>query len=152
MLKTLTFIRHNAISLLALFVALGGTSYAALTISGSQIRNRSINAIKLNPKSVPASIRAWAIVYGDGSHASAGPSSSRIRVSSLGTGEAITWVNRRFARNCMPMATSLGVPSTGGYGSVSSQFDAAHGRLTLLGFGPDEVGRPQPAYVMIVCP
>jgi hypothetical protein len=35
---------------------------------------------------------------------------------------------------------------------VSSQFDAAHGRLTLLGFGPDEVGRPQPAYVMIVCP
>lgn len=33
------FIRHNAIALLALFLALGGTSYAAASlISGSQIK------------------------------------------------------------------------------------------------------------------
>jgi len=150
--KTLTFIRRNAIALLALFVALGGTSYAALTISGSQIRNRSIDAVKLNPKSISASIRAWVIVYGDSTTASAGPSSSRVRVRSIGTGEVISWLHRSFARSCLPMTTPLGSPTTGGYGSVSTQFDASHGTLTLFGFGPDKVGRPQPAYVMIVCP
>ena len=65
MLKTLTFIRHNAIALLALFVALGGTSYAALSLPpGSvgtrQLKNRAVTAAKLNPTSIAASVRAWA--------------------------------------------------------------------------------------------
>ena len=37
MLKTLTFIRHNAIALTALFVALGGTSYAALSLPAGSV-------------------------------------------------------------------------------------------------------------------
>jgi hypothetical protein len=152
MTRLLAHARNNAVAYLALFVALGGTSYAALTISGSQIRNRSIDAIKLNPTTISASIRAWVIVYGDSTSATAGPSSARVRVHAIGTGEVITWPHRRFARSCMPMATPLGSPTTGGYGSVSTQFDASHGTLTLFGFGPDKVGRPQPAYVMIVCP
>src|SRR3954469_15966350 len=41
------FIRGNAIALIALFVALGGSSYAALRISGSQIENHSISGKKL---------------------------------------------------------------------------------------------------------
>ena len=151
MLKILTFIRHNAIALVALFVAIGGSSYAALSINGSQIRNGTINAVKLDPTSIAGSIRAWAIVYGDDFKATAGPASSRIRVRSFATGETITWVNRHFAQDCLPMATPFAaVPAN--YGSVASQFDAAHGSLTLFGFGPDKVGRPQPAYVAIVCP
>jgi hypothetical protein len=42
-----SFIRRNAIALIALFVALGGSSYAALRINGSQIENRSISGSKL---------------------------------------------------------------------------------------------------------
>ncbi len=133
MLKTLTFIRHNAIALLALLVALGGTSYATFTINGNQIRNRTIDAIKLDPKSISASIRAWAIVYGDSSSATAGPSSSHIWGHAIGTGEVITWTHRRFGTNCMPIATPLGVPSTRGYGSVSTQFDAVHRKLGRRG-------------------
>ena len=152
MLKILTFIRHNAIALVALFVAIGGSSYAAVSINGSQIRNGTINAVKLDPTSIAGSIRAWAIIYGDSTSVTAGPSSSHIRVSTYGVGESITWTHRRFAQSCMPMATPLGSPTTGGYGSVTTQFDARDGTLTLQGFGPDKVGRPQPAYVMIVCP
>ena len=152
MLKILTFIRQNAIALLALFVALGGASYAAVAINGSQIRNGTINAVKLDPKTISASISAWAIVYGDSTSVTPGPSSSHVRVRAIGTGEVITWSGRRFASKCMPMTTPLSAPPTGGYGSVTTQFDAAHATLTLLGFGPDKVGRPQPAYVMIVCP
>jgi hypothetical protein len=42
----------NVMSTLAVFIALGGTSYAALTISGSSIRNRSIPAKKLKRNSI----------------------------------------------------------------------------------------------------
>lgn len=37
----------NVMSTLAVFIALGGSSYAAMTINGSSIRNRSIRAAKL---------------------------------------------------------------------------------------------------------
>ena len=42
MLKTLTFIRHNAIALLALFVALGGTSYAALSLPAGSVGTKQL--------------------------------------------------------------------------------------------------------------
>jgi hypothetical protein len=45
--RLLRFLRGNAIGLLALFVALGGTGYAAVKINGSQIKNGTITGKKL---------------------------------------------------------------------------------------------------------
>ncbi len=64
-------VRSNAIAYLALFVALGGTSYAALeipanSVGGRQIRNHVINPVKLNPKYIAGSVRAWASVNAKG--------------------------------------------------------------------------------------
>ena len=64
-------IRSNAVAYLALFVALGGTSYAALhlpanSVGGRQIRNHVINPVKLNPKYIAGSVRAWASVNAKG--------------------------------------------------------------------------------------
>ena len=42
----------NVMSTLAVFIALGGSSYAALTISGSSIKNRSVPAKKLKRNSI----------------------------------------------------------------------------------------------------
>ena len=42
----------NVMSTLAVFLALGGSSYAALTISGNSIENRSIPAKKLQRNSI----------------------------------------------------------------------------------------------------
>jgi hypothetical protein len=42
----------NVMSTVAVFVALGGSSYAAITISGSSIKNRSIPAKKLKRNSI----------------------------------------------------------------------------------------------------
>jgi hypothetical protein len=42
----------NVMSTLAVFIALGGSSYAAVRISGANIRNHSIGARKLKPNSV----------------------------------------------------------------------------------------------------
>jgi hypothetical protein len=44
----------NVMSTLAVFVALGGSSYAALSISGTSIKNRSIPAKKLKRNSITA--------------------------------------------------------------------------------------------------
>ena len=52
MTRILTHVRRNLVGYIALFVALGGTSYAAMTISGAQIRNRTINAIKFDPHTI----------------------------------------------------------------------------------------------------
>ncbi len=64
-------IRSNAVAYLALFVALGGTSYAALhlpanSVGGRQIRNHVIDPVKLNPKYIAGSVRAWASVNAKG--------------------------------------------------------------------------------------
>jgi hypothetical protein len=45
----------HVIAMLALFVALSGSSYAAVTIRASQIRNNSIPGSKLKANSIPAS-------------------------------------------------------------------------------------------------
>lgn len=42
----------NVMSTLAVFIALGGSSYAAVTINGSTIKNRTITASKLRPNTL----------------------------------------------------------------------------------------------------
>jgi hypothetical protein len=150
--RLLAHARQNLVAYLALFVALGGTSYAALTINGSQIRNRSIDAVKLNPKTIAASIKAWAIVYAGSNSAGAGAASSSVRVSAIGAGETITWPHQRFGRNCIASVTPQLTPAHGPFGAVTTSFSPSAGTLTIYGFSPDKLGHPQSAYVMIVCP
>ena len=49
-----------------LFVALAGSSYAAVSISGTQIRNHTINPVKFNPRFINGNVRAWALVGANG--------------------------------------------------------------------------------------
>lgn len=70
--RLIAHLRSNLVGWIALFVALGGTGYAAISIprnsvGAAQIRNRSITPAKFNPKSIGGSVRAWAIVRANGS-------------------------------------------------------------------------------------
>lgn len=59
------YLRRHALAAAAFvcsILALAGSSYAAFTISGSQIKNHTINPAKLNPKFINGNVRAWAIV------------------------------------------------------------------------------------------
>src|SRR5258707_13703166 len=65
--RILRHLRGNAVAYLALFVALGGTSYAAFSLPANsvgtkQLRNHSVTPIKLDPKTIGASVRAWAVI------------------------------------------------------------------------------------------
>ncbi len=70
--KHLTRPRHGTVAAyLSLFIALGGTSYAAVNLpAGSvgtrQLRNHSITPSKLNPGRIGAVVRYWATVSGSG--------------------------------------------------------------------------------------
>ena len=63
--RIVSHLRGNAVAYLALFVALGGTSYAAFSLPANsvgtrQIRRHSITPVKLDPGKIGASVRAWA--------------------------------------------------------------------------------------------
>jgi hypothetical protein len=81
MQRLLDHARHNLIAYLALFVALGGTSYAAISIP-----NGSITAAKLNRHSIGGYVRAWAHVRSDGKVLSGSPGAVAAFASEL-TGE-----------------------------------------------------------------
>ena len=67
--RILEYLRHHALAMTALvfsILALAGSSYAAFTISGSQILNHTISPSKFNPRYINGSVRAWAIVSPSG--------------------------------------------------------------------------------------
>jgi hypothetical protein len=71
MTRLTAFVRNNAIGLIALFIALGGTSYAAIAIPAAsvgtkQLRDGSITPAKLDSGEIGGTVRAWARVNADG--------------------------------------------------------------------------------------
>jgi hypothetical protein len=54
-------VRSQLVGYVALFIALGGTSYATIELS-----NHSITPVKLNPRSIGGYVRAWASVNANG--------------------------------------------------------------------------------------
>lgn len=93
-IRILDYLRTHALSAAAFvcsLLALAGSSYAAFTISGSQIRNHTINPVKLNPKFINGNVRAWAIVSPSGK-VIAGAGKPRVTATFVGPGNyGIRW-------------------------------------------------------------
>jgi hypothetical protein len=113
MRTVIAHLRVNAVAYLALFVALGGTSYAAVSLpAGSvgnrQIRNHSIYPDKLNPRYIRGSIRIWASVNASGRVVAGGRG---VRVVPQGSvpGDYLISPARRSSiaipRRCTPLAS-----------------------------------------------
>jgi hypothetical protein len=163
MTRIAAHLRANAIAYLALFVALGGTGYAAAnlpanSVGARQLQNGSIVPKKLNSKYIAASIRAWVDVQWKGAtKLVAKGSSSKVRVETVSDGDGITWPHFRFKKDCMasvtPQINFTITTTTGGY--VTADFNpTSPGGATLFlhGFGPDGTPRAQAASVLIICP
>jgi hypothetical protein len=123
--RVIQHLRGSAIGYLALFVALGGTSYALSIPDGSvgtrQLRNGSVTSkklangsitpAKLNSRTIGGSVRDWAFVNQDGSviggshgvHVSQGPGGAPYYVS---------WGDQ-FAHSCAVLANSPGTEGNG---------------------------------------
>ncbi len=156
MSRVLTHLKSNAIAYLALFVALGGTSYAAITVpAGSvgnrQLKNHSITPIKLDRNSIAGYVRDWAEINGNGQVTGSRPRAHLVGWAETGAfpGGLVNW-NQAIPRSCFAVATTGSLPSASyasgevlSAGSQTGPFVGAHVQLSR----PDV-----PVSVAIICP
>jgi hypothetical protein len=167
MSNVLAYLRQHVLAVIALvfsLLSLGGASYAAFSLpAGSvgnrQLKDRAITAAKLNPTSITATVRAWAnLTYAGGWRVKA--SSSDIHVTTVATGEVVSWRHTRFARNCMASVTpqrNFGPGGPGGTGTpdgyVTTSFEPQIGFLQVDGFATGGTTRQaQGVSILIICP
>jgi hypothetical protein len=110
--KAIQHLRSNAVGYLALFVALGGTSYAAANLpAGSvgtrQLRNGSVTPAKLDAHTIGGAVRDWAFVNQDGSILGGSRGAHASAPTQPGQPYYVTWKNQ-FSHSCAVLANSPG--------------------------------------------
>ena len=154
MTKLLNHFKRNAIAYLALFVALGGTSYAAVSlppgsVGARQIKNHSITPVKFDPTTIGASVRYWARISATGRIIASWPRAKILGWASNpagpGTGGIIRW-GRPIAPSCFSLATAEGDISSYSVSVLTSPGNGATAavRLTPSGIVPVDVA--------VICP
>lgn len=146
-------LRTNLIAYLALFVALGGTSYAAFQLpAGSvgtpQLRNHSVTPVKFGSK-VGAYVRAWAVIQNGTTVISARPRARVVDWDPTFAAGVVSW-GSAISRNCFPLASggrefiqAAILPGPNGSARVHFQAFSAAGQ-----FDPAAVI----TYVAVLCP
>jgi hypothetical protein len=164
MSRVLSHVRQNVVAYLALFVALGGTSYAAVSlprnsVGARQIKNHSITPVKFNGKSIAGSISAWVILqWRTDTQLRARAASSHVVTRNTTEAETVMWPRRHFARDCAVSATpqeNLNSTSPNIDGYLTVNFDPTNPSgafLTIHGFSTRGTPMPQAATVLVVCP
>jgi hypothetical protein len=140
-------LRANAIAYLALFVALGGTSYAAMSLpAGSvgarQIKNHVIAPVKLDPKFISASVRYWAIVAGNGHVIASHP---RPKTFGFGSGSGVV----DWGKPSQPGCFVLGTVNDVGPGFVSTTLVGLSVAVHM--YDPNGVPEPHTVDLAILC-
>jgi hypothetical protein len=105
--RILDYLSRHALAAAAFvcsILALAGSSYAAFTISGSQIRNQTIDPTKFDPKFINGSVRAWAVVDAAG-HVSAGAGGPQVFSFGIPGLWGIRWRVRLPVKRCETTAT-----------------------------------------------
>lgn len=124
--RILRHLRGQWLGAIALFIALGGTSYAAVSIPRNsvgtkQLRKGAVTPKKLSGKSFGGHILMTAVVNASGHVVSSRPRGASTRHwQNQGEGGWITW-HRTIPRSCFALASLL---SPGGPGPTSSGLPA----------------------------
>lgn len=156
--RLVNHIRHNIVGYLALFVALGGTGYAAVnlpagSIGASQIRNHAIAPVKFNHQFINGTVRAWAVVAPNGTvQSSAG--SAHVSLSKLTQGSyVVTW--KRVAvptqTGCFAVSGLTGTTGPGSSGALLSAESKRTWRVSVVTYGLQGQYLAQNFYVAVVC-
>lgn len=124
MTKLLVHLKSNVIAYLALFIALGGTSYAAIKIpAGSvgnrQLQNHSITPIKFARSPIAGYMRAYAEITPLGQIVESQPAAKVIGWQGSGSfvGGTIQW-SQPIPRSCFALATVASVTPGGASASA----------------------------------
>jgi hypothetical protein len=152
-------LRGNVVAYLALFVALGGTGYAATrlpagSVGSRALQNHSITPDKFNRQFINGTVRAWAVVNANGS-VQEGAGEPVVGVAKGVSGSyAITWkkVVTPTERGCFALSGLLGFSNAGG--SATALLVAGSTRDWRVGVGTyNAQGQrlAQSFYVALVC-
>jgi len=134
MSRVLRHFRQNVVAYLALFVALGGTSYAAInlppgSVGSRQLRNHSITPVKFDRRFINDTVRAWAVVAPSGT-VQAGAGKPSVLVESTAPGVyVIKWKN-------VAVPTQRGCFAIGGITDEAEQAGSAEAGLFVPRKGP----------------
>jgi hypothetical protein len=133
MTKLLAHARSNAIAYLALFVALGGTSYAAFSlpagsvgtrqlrngaVTSKKVANGSITPAKLDSNHISGSIAMWARISASGNVIASRPPAQVIAWNPATDSGRIGW-GGAIPRGCFSLATVDGLTGAG-FASVAT--------------------------------
>jgi len=110
MKRILDHARRNAIAYLALFISIGGTSYAAITLPANsvgtrQLKNHSITPIKFDRRTVGAYVRAWAVIRGGNQVIAARPRASVVSWDPSFAAGVVSW-GSAVSSSCFALASS----------------------------------------------
>ncbi len=156
--KLLISLRQNTIALLALFIALGGTSYAAISlprnsVGARQIRNHTVTPDKLNASAIGGYVLDWAQIATAGIIESSRPRGAKLlrwdaTPNSPFPGGSISWPNK-IPNACFPVVSASGYPASGPRpASVSAELEGPIKRpfVTIQESGPTALN------VAVICP
>jgi hypothetical protein len=166
--RLLAHVRSNVVAYIALFVALGGTSYAAInlpagsvgarqlrrgSVTETKLANRSVGAAKLDPKSIAGYVAFWAQISASGHLIVSSPRATVVTgIPAEGT-SSVNW-HRVISARCFALASVTNLPLGAAYANAylelggRAQTDDAVVR-TFNGSGGNV---PEPVNVAVVCP
>jgi hypothetical protein len=157
MTRILNHVRSNVIAYLALFVALGGSSYAAMSLpAGSvgprELKNGSIDPPKMDPRTIGGTIRHWASVSAQGRVLA---SSSRARGGRVGNLINVEWGDKFPASRCIALATIHGIndPSVDPVETSFGPRDIKPTTVTVQTFNLNQSGpaTAESVFVAVIC-
>ncbi len=169
MTRILNHARTNLVAYIALFVALGGTSYAAISLpAGSvgtkQLRNgavtsrklakHAVTAAALDPKSIAGHIADWAQIRADGHVTSSRPKATVFMKDPTRGLFELSW-NGSIPSGCIAVANPTNVPTVVGSASASVLgLGGQNSARSLLVSTFDASGNnvPENVNVVVICP
>ena len=157
MSRALNHFKSNLVAYLALFVALGGTSYAAATLgAGSvgtrQLKNHSVTPVKLQKGSIGGYVRDWAQVNENGHVTASRPRAHTVGWTKSGNepGGLVSW-GRAIPHGCIALATTTSFAE--GASSASAQVNSAGDKTGRFVGVQVVLSRQQTAVdVAVICP
>lgn len=168
MLRLLAHARANTVAYAALFVALGGTGYAAVNlpagsvgtrqlrdgaVTGAKLARGAVTARNLNSKTLAGHIVLWAQIRADGHVVSSSPKAAVVRYAVAGT-ERVTW-RRRVSARCIALAnpTNVGpLTSSATANATGPALDRHSTGFVVSTFSGDGTLAPENVNVIVVCP
>jgi hypothetical protein len=154
MTRILNHVHSNLIAYIALFVALGGTSYATLSlptgsVGAKQIRNHSITPVKFDPRSIRATVRYWAVVDSSGRVLASRPKAKNLNKGT--SGAILTW-GQRIPSGCLSLATVDGISLPEGEQLGFASTSISGDELVVHTFAPSGGPDAKRVNVAVLCP